>query len=182
MEGREIFLLVLVLITSGVGAYLGTYLREKGRNVATKEDIAEITEKVEQVRVQLTGGLWVDQERWKFKRDLYRELLEALYAMNSAMFRLVAVGSGEAAHLTHPLWGELKSASDQFTRAFSVAKVFLSEAAAADLDRLNLDMQEITGSSQVAGLARMAKMREPLTQATLRLASTAKADLRFRDR
>ena len=33
-----------------MGAYLGTYLREKGKNTATKEDIAEITHKVEEVR------------------------------------------------------------------------------------------------------------------------------------
>lgn len=33
---------VLWLIIAGLGAFLGTYLREKGKNTATKEDIGLI--------------------------------------------------------------------------------------------------------------------------------------------
>jgi len=42
----------ILFIVMAIASYLGTYLREKGRNLATKEDIAAITEKVEEVRTK----------------------------------------------------------------------------------------------------------------------------------
>ncbi len=41
--------LISVLIVAG-GAYFGVYLKEKGRNLATREDIKDITDKIEKVR------------------------------------------------------------------------------------------------------------------------------------
>lgn len=40
----------LMLILAGLGAWVGTYLQEKGKNLATKEDIAEITTTVESAK------------------------------------------------------------------------------------------------------------------------------------
>ena len=42
--------LVAWMLVAGIGAYFGTYLREKGKNVATKEDIGRITDEIEKVR------------------------------------------------------------------------------------------------------------------------------------
>jgi hypothetical protein len=41
--------LISFLIVAG-GAYFGVYLKEKGRNLATREDIKDITDKIEKVR------------------------------------------------------------------------------------------------------------------------------------
>ena len=43
-------LLVEVLIICGIGLYLRSYLKKKGENLATKEDVELITDKVEGVR------------------------------------------------------------------------------------------------------------------------------------
>lgn len=37
--------------------YFGTYLREKGKNIATKEDIGKITEEIEKVRTSTQSRL-----------------------------------------------------------------------------------------------------------------------------
>ena len=42
--------LTAVGAVSFLAAYLGSYIRRKGENLATKEDIAEITRKQEEVR------------------------------------------------------------------------------------------------------------------------------------
>jgi hypothetical protein len=42
--------LVLVILLTGVAAYLGSYLKKKGENLATKEDVARLTHEVEAVR------------------------------------------------------------------------------------------------------------------------------------
>jgi hypothetical protein len=49
--------LILGLIGGSAGAYLGTYLREKAKGLATKEDIGEITKRVEDAKKQYTHDL-----------------------------------------------------------------------------------------------------------------------------
>jgi len=44
--------IILTLIMAGAGAYLGTYLREKAKNLATQEDTKKITRAVEEVRAE----------------------------------------------------------------------------------------------------------------------------------
>ena len=41
---------LMTIIAAGVGAYLSTYLREKGKNLATKEDLGELTRIVEEIK------------------------------------------------------------------------------------------------------------------------------------
>lgn len=48
---------LLIILLSAIGAFLGSYLRKKAENVATKEDIENITEKIEKVRSQYSEQL-----------------------------------------------------------------------------------------------------------------------------
>lgn len=43
---------ILWFVLAGLGAYFAVYLREKGKNLATKEDIGEITDRVEKVKLE----------------------------------------------------------------------------------------------------------------------------------
>jgi uncharacterized protein HemX len=43
---------VLVFVVAALGAWVGAYLKRKGENLATKEDVTELTELVERVRSQ----------------------------------------------------------------------------------------------------------------------------------
>lgn len=47
----------LIILLSAIGAFLGSYLRKKAENVATKEDIENITEKIEKIRSQYSEQL-----------------------------------------------------------------------------------------------------------------------------
>lgn len=48
---------VLVILLSAIGAFLGSYFRKKAENVATKEDVENITDKIEKVRSQYSEQL-----------------------------------------------------------------------------------------------------------------------------
>ena len=42
--------LVLFVLLSGIAAYVGAYLKKKGENLATTEDVRQLTEKVEEIK------------------------------------------------------------------------------------------------------------------------------------
>ena len=48
---------LLILIAAGVGAFFGSYLKKKGENLATKEDIGGITKKIEAIRSEYNAQL-----------------------------------------------------------------------------------------------------------------------------
>jgi len=64
--------------------YLPGYMGEKGKNLATKEDIAEITKKIEQVKVEYAkqlelykSGIWKTQQRYLQMQEVEKLKVEA---------------------------------------------------------------------------------------------------------
>lgn len=82
----EIVLVVgMFLIGLFIKNYLPSYMDEKGRNLATKEDIEEITRKTEEVQQEFREGFELFSNDVKFKYDFfykqYSELYCKLYAI-----------------------------------------------------------------------------------------------------
>jgi hypothetical protein len=53
----QLLWLVLTLVAFAVGALLGAYLKKKGENLATREDVGAITEKVESIKTEHAARL-----------------------------------------------------------------------------------------------------------------------------
>lgn len=92
--------LVLMIIVRA-GAFFGAYLRQKGKNFATKEDTAEITRRVEEIRIQFARNMEeVSQQN--------RLLLEEYRTRNQ--LRLAAIDRRLQAHQeAYTLWRRLIS-------------------------------------------------------------------------
>jgi hypothetical protein len=82
-DGIAVF--ILSAIGAGIGSYLTAYLKRKGENLATHEDIEKLvnqvratTEATENIRTALTGTLWESQERWKMKSEMYLSFVRNL--------------------------------------------------------------------------------------------------------
>lgn len=76
----QIILAVAVfLIGLFVKNYLPSYMNEKGKNLATKEDIEEITRKTEDVQKEFKEGFELFANDVKFKYDFYYKQYENLY-------------------------------------------------------------------------------------------------------
>jgi hypothetical protein len=90
---EHVYLIIVFasLLASGIGAWLGSYLREKGKNYATREDLDKIIEQLrqttratEEIKAQISGDLWVRQRR--------RELqLEVLHDVNEFLSKIQAL-------------------------------------------------------------------------------------------
>jgi hypothetical protein len=52
MTDAQLLSLILTFVVAGGGAYLGSYLREKGKNRATAEDIQRLTRVVEDIKAE----------------------------------------------------------------------------------------------------------------------------------
>jgi hypothetical protein len=91
--------LVFAAIGSGLGTYFTAYLRTKGENFAKQEDLLKVVEQTkavavttESIRADLSGILWITQELWKHKMDLY---VTALTVMDDAAGGWEALRDGQ---------------------------------------------------------------------------------------
>ena len=69
-------------------AYLLNYIKSKGANLATKEDVQDITDKVESVKLQYGSQLHIHQVRYEHEFQILRELTEKLVDLRDATLAL----------------------------------------------------------------------------------------------
>ncbi|WP_058186695.1 hypothetical protein [Terracidiphilus gabretensis] len=75
------------LIAAGIGGYFGAYLKQKGENLATKEDIAQITRAQEEIKAKISDDIWDRQKQWELKRDVVFDVIRALADFDMAVNR-----------------------------------------------------------------------------------------------
>jgi len=81
------------LVAAFVGSYLAGYLKKKGEDLATHEDIGKLVEQMaavtnatKEVEAKISNDVWERQRKWDVKREA---LFEALKALSSVEFALV---------------------------------------------------------------------------------------------
>ncbi|HWY58608.1 MAG TPA: hypothetical protein VNZ03_29355 [Terriglobales bacterium] len=67
---------VILAVFAGGGAFLGSYLKRKGENLATHEDIGNVLEEVravttatKEIEAQISNDVWDRQKQWELKRE-----------------------------------------------------------------------------------------------------------------
>ena len=79
---------ILFVVLSGIASYLAIYLREKGKNLATKEDIGEITDRVEKVKLDYSKESHRFQVAYSGLLKKRAEVIEELYHL-IVVFKIV---------------------------------------------------------------------------------------------
>lgn len=86
---------VLSFIAAGAGAYLGSYLKKKGENLATKEDFNELKEQTRQLtqttketEAKIADRIWNKQRQWEMKRDVISDIMKRVGVLNKALNEL----------------------------------------------------------------------------------------------
>ena len=80
--------------------FLGTYSAKKGENLATKEDIAELTKIAEGIKAKISDDVWDRQEQWKLRRDVVIDLIRAMAHMDKLIPDFSAAFSSPSGILT----------------------------------------------------------------------------------
>lgn len=77
------WLVVLIVIIGLASGYFGAYLKEKGKNTATKEDVAEVIRKVEEVKVEMSEKDRISTVKYQQKREACLRMLTIIDAQLS---------------------------------------------------------------------------------------------------
>ncbi len=77
--------ILIFLIVNAFKPFIGSYAAKKGENLATKEDIAQLTKIAEGIRSEISDKVWDRQEQWKLKRDAVLGAQHALDALGDAL-------------------------------------------------------------------------------------------------
>jgi hypothetical protein len=130
----------VVALVAGIGAYFGTYLREKAKNRAIHEDINRVVRATEDIKAEVSGNLWLRQRRWELERELYSRLLENLNEIRA----ILRVYPAEENPTRRAQYGErVVESIDATRRARAVGAALLKREAVEALDRLDVDWRAL---------------------------------------
>lgn len=97
-------LAITTLLGSWAGSFLGAYLKKKGENLATQEDIKKLVAQVsavttatKEIESKITSDLWDKQKRWELKREVLIETTKRIARAKTALTHLCAVYTTEKA-------------------------------------------------------------------------------------
>jgi hypothetical protein len=80
--------ILIVLVANVFKPFIGSYAARKGENLATKEDIAQLTKIAEGIRAEISDKVWDRQKQWEMRRDVVFEVVRALGEMNNSLLEL----------------------------------------------------------------------------------------------
>jgi hypothetical protein len=85
------------LLGAFAGSYLGAYMKKKGENLATHEDIdmlltqvRAVTSATKEIEAKISSDVWDRQKRWEVKRDVLFQAAKEVGALKDALVRLAA--------------------------------------------------------------------------------------------
>ena len=97
--GKYSGLFVTTVLGGGVGAYLGSYLKKKGENLATHEDIGRLVDQVtavtratKEIEGKISDDFWGQQRRWELHRDILLAAIDSVAEYQGDTNKLIAFG------------------------------------------------------------------------------------------
>jgi flagellar basal body-associated protein FliL len=82
----DILIILIGLYLAFFKSYFKSYIEEKGKNLATKQDIRNITKEVETIKYELKKSYDLDKPALDYSVELDKELIKKLFAINKAIF------------------------------------------------------------------------------------------------
>jgi hypothetical protein len=86
---------LVTLIAAFIGSFLPGYLKRKGENLATREDIdmlidqvRAVTQATKEIETSLSDRSWNRQRLWEMKRDAIAAAIQAMDAADDALMEL----------------------------------------------------------------------------------------------
>jgi hypothetical protein len=82
---------ILLILVGGFGGYLAGYMKKKGENLATREDIDKVFAETKRIEAKISDDVWDRQKRWELKRDLLLDAIKKIAGVRENLTRLHAI-------------------------------------------------------------------------------------------
>lgn len=154
---------VTTFVAGGAGAYLGSYLKKKGENLATHEDIGKlvdqmkaVTQATKEIEAQISDKVWNRQRRWDVMKDASFELIGSLSQIIEAATHLDSTYKASAdmkkdnrmmpeTHKSEAI-SSWASASAAFSRSTLMAELVCGTEVRTAMNALNLHIRRAAGT------------------------------------
>jgi hypothetical protein len=84
--------ILVPFISAGAGAFFGSYLKRKGENLATHEDIdllldqvRAVTQTTKEIEASISDKLWNKQRHWEMKQEAVYSVMQAMGMTDAAV-------------------------------------------------------------------------------------------------
>ncbi|MFA4820538.1 MAG: hypothetical protein WC613_06300 [Candidatus Aenigmatarchaeota archaeon] len=134
----DTWLVITIALLCLIGLGLGAYIRKKGDNLATKEDIGDITRKVEEVKAEFIKVSYEHQIRFSKLHDNRAEVIAELYSRLYDYYWAVCAFLRDF-HKTKPDEKEFKKLDDksyEFSDYFHKHRIYFDEDLCSKIDEL----------------------------------------------
>jgi len=136
------------LLAGFVGGYLASYMKKKGENLATHEDIAMLVDQVraittttKEIEAKISSEIWDRQKRWELKRDAVFEATRKMQPLVDALLKLYS-------HLQTDKQARSKGKPERPEERVEITRTF--NQAASDFDNTTLLASVVCGNELVA--------------------------------
>jgi hypothetical protein len=83
---------VVTVLSAGIGAFIGAYLKKKAENLAIHENLdkmveqmAAITERTKSIEATISSEVWDKQQQWEMKREVLFEAAKRVAEVHDAL-------------------------------------------------------------------------------------------------
>lgn len=139
---------ILIAVIALIGGFLSGYLKQRGKNYATRQDLAGLLEQIksttrlaEAIKAEVSKGVWIEQNKWNLKREFYATLLDCFSQSIDAIDSIIELESNEP-NLTPEqrsrqknLWKDNGELFLQIRKAVGPARLFLETEALSAINR-----------------------------------------------
>src|SRR6266852_1966802 len=97
LQGREAMIEALLagglsLVGGWAGAYFGAYLKKKGENLATHEDIDKLVDQVravtqttKEIEAKISSDVWTMQKQWEMKQEVLFDAAKRIVELDNGL-------------------------------------------------------------------------------------------------
>jgi hypothetical protein len=180
------------LVGGWLGSYLGAYLKKKGENLATREDldklveqVAAVTKTTKEIEAKISDEVWDRQKRWELKRDAIFEIIRELGTMEVALgdffsvFR-VAGDSAKTQFFRDRMMQEhenFQKVHQSFERAKAVAMLVCSEKTQQEFRDFGVLRTQFTSDISAGRIDKAKKDFPDVVRAGLNLRESLRTEL-----
>jgi hypothetical protein len=188
---------VVTVLSAGIGAYIGAYLKKKGENLATHEDIDKLvvqikatTEATKSIEARISNEVWDRQRKWEIKKETLFDATRGLVDLNNGLMQLRSIAEAKKTHPDIPdnvwLLQENEALKACTEAAYSLQKITLLLSvtvgtevltAFSKIDNILKDMSTKTSSHDFEGASALVEpMRKNMSELIAKIRSELGVD------